>query len=546
MTNEAYQAPKGDIVPPPGSADRWPKQVKFILGNEAAERFSFYGMKAILTGYIIGVLMKTGDQATSIVHLFGMVVYFMPVLGAWVSDRLWGRYSTILYISLFYCLGHAVLACSDMTGSVDVKIALLYTGLGLIAFGAGGIKPCVSAFMGDQFRPHQTEFLQKAYAAFYWMINLGSTLSFIVVPWVKDNWGYGWAFGIPGIAMGIATFVFWKGTPRYDRVPPAGDPAWRVKLAWILAILAGIIALICVNSMAPGAMTPALIVAAVLFVAAATIWTRKMMRQVNVAASPVQSAAFTVWWYAVIRRLSGKSSGLWQGLESKFTPTALDHGGSFGRIMSIFALVPVFWALFDQTFSTWLQQGKQMKPFYIGTYKVTEEVMLSANPIMVIIFIPITVLFIYPMFGKLVTPLRRMATGMFLAAGSYVVVAWLQQRLEAGEELSVAWQTLPYLLLTFSEVLVSTTGLEFAFTQAAPAMKSTITGYWQLTVAVGNLLVVVLTAALGGHGDASSVSSGRFMLYAGIMLGAAILFSLIAARYRYRQVPTVDGAVAAH
>jgi POT family proton-dependent oligopeptide transporter len=310
-----------------------------------------------------------------------------------------------------------------------------------------------------------------------------------------------------------------------------------MKVTWLLAILAGIIALVCIKSMSPGFMTPALIAGGVMFLGAATMWTRGMMQRVNAAASPVEPAAFTVWWYAVIRRLTGKSPGLWKGLDTKFTPVALDHGTSFGRIMSIFALVPVFWALFDQTFSTWLQQGKQMKPFYIGSYKVTEEVMLAANPIMVIIFIPVTLLLIYPMFGKLATPLRRMATGMFLTAGSYVIVAWLQQRLEAGEEMSVAWQTLPYLLITFAEVLVSTTGLEFAFTQAAPAMKSTITGYWQLTVAFGNLLVVVLTEALGGHGDASSVSSGRFMLYAGMMLGGALLFSLIAARYRYREAP---------
>ncbi len=537
MTNQDYQPPKSDVTPPAGTVvGGWPEQVKFILGNEAAERFSFYGLKGILSGYITGILMMSGDAATSIVHLFGMVVYFMPVLGAWVSDRLWGRYHTILYVSLFYCLGHAVLGCAEFTDSVAVKTSLLYAGLGLIAFGAGGIKPCVSAFMGDQFGPGQEHLLAKAYAAFYWMINLGSTLAFLVVPWVKGKWGYGWAFGIPGIAMGIAAMIFWIGTPRYRRVPPSGDTEWPAKVKWLASILAGIVALIVINSTAPALFPWALRWAGAAFVVAAFLWSSAMVRRVNAAQGLIEPAAFTVWWYAVIRRLSGKSRGLWEGLETKFTPTALDHGTSFGRILSIFAVVPVFWALFDQTFSTWLQQGKQMQPFFIGSYKVTEEVMLAANPILVLIFIPVTTLFIYPLFGKLATPLRKMAAGMFLTVGSYLIVAWLQQRLEAGETLSVAWQALPYLFITFAEVLVSTTGLEFAYTQAARAMKSTITGYWQLTVAAGNLLVVVLTVALGdGHG-ASSVSSGRFMLYAGLMLGGAILFSIVAARYRYRQV----------
>jgi dipeptide/tripeptide permease len=125
-------------------------------------------------------------------------------------------------------------------------------------------------------------------------------------------------------------------------------------------------------------------------------------------------------------------------------------------------------------------------------------------------------------------------TGMVLAALSFVFVAWLQKRIEGGEQLSILWQLLPYLVITMAEVLISTTGLEFAFTQAPAAMKSTITGYWQLTVAVGNLVVVFITAALGGgHGD-ESVTSGRFMLYAAITAVVAVIFSVIAAFYRYR------------
>jgi len=99
--------------------NRWPAQVKFILGNEAAERFSYYGMKGILALYITNVLLQTRDYATSVIHLFGFVNYFMPLIGAWVSDRLWGRYHTILWISLSYCAGHGVMALSDAMQTVD-------------------------------------------------------------------------------------------------------------------------------------------------------------------------------------------------------------------------------------------------------------------------------------------------------------------------------------------------------------------------------------------------------------------------------------------
>ena len=106
------------------AADRLPPQTKFIVGNEACERFSYYGMRSILAGYITGEVAKGGlgqtvDTSTTIIHFFIFANYFMPLLGAWLSDKLIGRYRTILYVSLFYCAGHGVLACSDLFVTVQ-------------------------------------------------------------------------------------------------------------------------------------------------------------------------------------------------------------------------------------------------------------------------------------------------------------------------------------------------------------------------------------------------------------------------------------------
>lgn len=461
---------------------RWPPQIKFILGNEAAERFSFYGVKGILALYITNVLVMTKDDATQIIHLFGFVNYFMPVLGAWVSDRFWGRYHTILWISLSYCVGHGVMALSDAIPTVDGKIVCLYAGLALIAFGAGGIKPCVAAFMGDQFREDQKHLLQKAYAAFYWSINVGSVAAFLVIPAISRKYGYSWAFGVPGIAMAVATLVFWLGRKRYLRVPPASE---------------------------------------------------------------TKTAGFIqVFFHALLnqgKRQPGQS--FWDAARARFSDVEVDAAKSVGPILSIFALVPIFWSLFDQTFSTWVLQGKNMVPYQLGNFRIGPEEMLAANPLMVIILVPVMTLLVYPALGKLATPLRRMSAGMFLSAFSFVVVAMMQTRLDAGQTFSVLWQTLPYLIITMAEVLVSTTGLEFAFREAAPSMKSTIIGFWWLTVAVGNLFVSVLTKMLEGAGGGSdaSVSTQRFMLYAGMTFGVAILFSIVAAFYRYRDATAAKG-----
>src|SRR5437763_11483544 len=196
------------------AADRWPRQIKFIVGNVACERFSYYGMRSILAGYITGQIAKGGlgqdaDTATSIIHAFVFANYFMPLFGAWLSDKIIGRYHTILWVSLFYCAGHGVLACSDFAGGVHGKLICLLVGLGLIAFGSGGIKPCVSAFMGDQFRADQSHLLQKAYGAFYWSINFGSFFAFLAIPFIKNHAGYSWAFAVPGMLMAIATIIFY-------------------------------------------------------------------------------------------------------------------------------------------------------------------------------------------------------------------------------------------------------------------------------------------------------------------------------------------------
>ncbi len=463
--------------------DRFPPQIKYIVGNEACERFSYYGMRSILALYITTVLAKTTDQATEIIHYFIFANYFMPLLGAWLSDRVWGRYNTILWISLFYCAGHGVLAMSDLWTGADSKTWCLYVGLGLIAFGSGGIKPCVSAFVGDQFKASQSHLLQKAYGAFYWSINFGSFFSFLVIPWIKRHYGYGWAFGVPGILMGLATLIFWLGTRHYVRVPPSRESR--------------------------------------------------------------NAGFFGVFWYALTHRAQRKpGQKFWDVARGRFKDEEVDGAASVGPILGVFALIPPFWALFDQSTSTWVLQGAQMTSFRLFGFTVTAEQMQSANPAMVMILVPVLTLGLYPLVGRIATPLRRMGAGLFLAAVSFLFVAWIQKQLEAGQAMSLAWQVVPYLVLTTGEVLLSTTGLEFAFTEAGKQMKSTVMSFWLLTTAFGNLMVSWITKLAGGGDSGAAVSSGRFMAYAILTLVVSALFVLVSSFYRYRNPANALGTPA--
>jgi len=533
------------------SANRWPRQIKYIVGNEACERFSYYGMRSILAGYITGEIVKGGlgqsdDTATSIIHLFVFVNYFMPLLGGWLSDKIVGRYHTILWVSLFYCAGHGVLACSDLTGTVHGKIILLCVGLALIAFGSGGIKPCVSAFMGDQFKPEQSHLLQKAYGAFYWSINLGSFFSFLVIPWVKNHHGYSPAFAVPGILMAIATFIFWLGRKHYVHVPPSREtksPGFFD--VFFTAFRQSPSSLAPLHNLLTTIGLPFLVMVGLTFVAVyATI-----AHHLTPAAHAIGWAALICagLWYAsvVISSLLGKldlPDSFWQGARSRYGEREINAARSVGPILFVFALIPIFFSLFDQTNSTWVLQGEKMSPAHLLGFTIGAEEMQSANPLFVMILVPLMTGLLYPRIGRFASPLRRMSMGMFIAALSYVVVALIQSRIEAGAQISVLWQTVPYIILTIAEVFVSTTGLEFAFREAAPEMKSLVMSFWLLTVALGDLLVAGITEIFSSASEQSaSVSTSRFYLYAGLTFVVAILFSIVAAHYRYRDQAAAEG-----
>jgi POT family proton-dependent oligopeptide transporter len=221
-----YQAPprtKYREVPEP--SDRMPPGIPYIVANEFAERFSFYGMSAILVVFMTKHLkdatgqlaVMSPEDADIWFHNFTSFVYFTPIFGALLADVLWGKYNTIIWVSLLYCLGHGVLAMGETRTH-------LFIGLTLIGMGAGGIKPCVSAHVGDQFSRTNEYLLVKVYNWFYFSINLGAFLAQMMIPYLRATYGPRVAFAVPGILMAIALFVFWLGRYKFVHRPAQG---WR-------------------------------------------------------------------------------------------------------------------------------------------------------------------------------------------------------------------------------------------------------------------------------------------------------------------------------
>jgi POT family proton-dependent oligopeptide transporter len=212
----------------PLKTDKMPPGIPYIIGNEAAERFNFYGMRAILVVFMTQYLRdRSGalapmpeNEANQWYHWFVASNYFFPALGAIISDAFWGKYRTIFWLSLVYCLGSLVLAFDDTRLGLGL-------GLGLIALGAGGIKPCVSSHVGDQFGPGNQPLISRAFGWFYFSVNFGSFFSILLIPWLLEHYGARFAFGIPALLMLLAVFVFWSGRYKFAHIPPGGKTFLR-------------------------------------------------------------------------------------------------------------------------------------------------------------------------------------------------------------------------------------------------------------------------------------------------------------------------------
>ncbi len=207
----------------PRKSSEIPAGIPFIISNELAERFSFYGMKCILIIFMTNNLLDSNQsvdnmsntEATYWYHIFTSAVYFTPILGALIADIFLGKYKTILILSLIYCFGHLSLAINETRMGLTL-------GLTLIAIGAGGIKPCVSAHVGDQFGKSNSKLISKVFSWFYLAINFGAFVSTMLTPYLLHQYGPSIAFGIPGILMLIATYLFWTGRNTFIHVPPKG------------------------------------------------------------------------------------------------------------------------------------------------------------------------------------------------------------------------------------------------------------------------------------------------------------------------------------
>ena len=453
-----------------------PKSVPFIIGSEIAERFSFYGLRSIMVTYMA-------------------VAFFNPTLNPLLTAEADAKANEMshLFVTLAYFMPLVGAIMADWFFGkyrVILFVSILYTvghfvlsvsgssypifatGLVIIACCAGGIKSCVSANVGDQFDKSNEHLLSKVYGWFYMSINLGGTLAPLFIPLLKKYYGPGIAFGVPGILMALATIIFWSGRKKYKRLPPAG------------------------------------------------------IKRENF---------FTISVYALLKLFSRKpGQKVWEAVGEKYSPKSIDAIQAVYRILAVFAFTIIFWALWDQNLSEWVLQATRLNLTLAGNFTILPEQINFINPLFLVLLIPVFNSLIFPFLEKRgikPTPLRKIGAGLVIIGLSFVIIALLQEGIDAGGKPSVWWQILAYILLAASEILVSVTCLEYAYTHAPKSMKSTMSALYLLGISAGNLLVGLINGNIVSKGFFSQFTGAKYYwLFIGILAVTFLLFLFIAKR----------------
>jgi POT family proton-dependent oligopeptide transporter len=458
---------KAQYLTAPLKTDKMPPGVPFIVGNEAAERFSYYGMNGILVYFMTKYLLDSHGapapmadaQAEGWYHTFVSCAYFLPLLGAFLADAILGKYRTILFLSIVYCFGHLALALNQ------TRLGLVI-GLGLIALGVGGIKPCVSANVGYQFGASNQHLLTRVYSWFYFSINFGSAFSTLLIPWMLDpyqvtadqratmpSWlvtllerlhGPHIAFGTPGILMLIATIIFWAGRKRFVHLPPAGLARY----------------------------------------------VQEIYRPENLKA--------------------------------------------LGNLLILVPFAAMFWALWQQNFSSWVIQSEKMDRHLFGIDWKPAQIQ-TVNPLFLLAMLPLFSYVIYPALDKVVrmTPLRKFGLGLFTMTFSFLVVALIQLRIDAGQTPHIIWQILAFLFLTAAEIMVSVTHLEFAYIQAPKALKSLVMCTYLGAIALGNVFTAAVNFLIQNpDGSVKLKGASYFFFFVAVIFATTLLFAFFARFYQ--------------
>jgi POT family proton-dependent oligopeptide transporter len=458
-----------------------PKGLYMLFFAEMWERFSYYGMRALLIFYLTKHWLFSDGKSTLIYGAYTSLVYITPVLGGYLADRYLGQRRAVLFGGLLLAAGHSLMAVEGVGGQSDPTINVFWLALAFIIVGSGFLKANISVMVGQLYKLTDIR-RDGAYTIFYMGINLGAAVGTILVGYLGETIGWGYGFGLAGIGMlvGLVVFVLGKSALRGAGEAPA--PLTRAREYLLYGIG---------------------------FVAVAVCWALVQYQDVVGTLLAVSGIALLLYVLYESFKLDKEPR------ERMFA------------ILFLIALNPLFWGLFEQA-------GGSMNLFtdkFVDRSGVPASIFQSINPIYIILLAPLFAGLWVALGRRGKEPSAPAKFGLALAQMGLanLILVWGAEAYGIAAMTPVIFVFLYYLLATTGELCLSPVGLS-AMNRLAPSfLASLIMGAWFYMTAVGNFVAGKIGEATGGH-DGEMDKAGLlniYELFGWIAIGAAVVVLLL-------------------
>ena len=458
-----------------------PKGLYMLFFAEMWERFSYYGMRALLIFYLTQHWLFNDSKSSLIYGAYTSLVYITPVLGGYLADRYLGQRKAVLFGGVLLAAGHSLMAVEGVGGQSDPAINVFWAALAFIIVGSGFLKANISVMVGQLYK--MTDIRRDgAYTVFYMGINVGAAIGTILVGYLGQTIGWGWGFGLAGIGMLGGLIVFVLGKSALNGAGEAPVPLTKSKEWGLYGIgLASV----------------------------AVIWA--LVQYQSVIQSLLVVSGVALLGYVLFESFKLEK----EPRERMFA------------ILFLIALNPLFWGLFEQA-------GGSMSLFtdrYVDRGATPASLFQSINPIYIILLAPLFAA-LWQWLGKRgKEPSAPAKFGLALAQMGLanLVLVWGAQSFGVAAMTPVIFVFLYYLFATTGELCLSPVGLS-AMNRLAPShMASLIMGAWFYMTAVGNFVAGKIGEATGGHGGEMSKAKllDIYELFGWVSIGAAVIVLLL-------------------
>ena len=460
-----------------------PKGLYMLFFAEMWERFSFYGMRALLIFYLVQHWAFADDRSNLIYGSYLSLVYITPVLGGYLADRYLGQRKAVVFGGLLLALGHGFMAFEGSGGQADPTINVFWLALALIIVGSGFLKANISVMVGQLYS--RTDIRRDpAYTIFYMGINVGAALGTILVGYLGQHPDYGWGYGFGlagfGMLLGLIVFVLGRGV-----LNGAGEaPAFLSKSREYTLYGIGIAAV-------------------------AVMW--GLIQYADVIQTLLIISGIALLGYVLYESF-------------KLPKEARDR---MFAILFLIALNPLFWGLFEQA-------GGSMNLFtdrFVDRGGVPASLFQSINPIYIILLAPLFAGLWQWLGTRGREPSAPAKFGLALLQMGLanLVLVWGAEALGVDVTTPVILVFLYYLLATTAELCLSPVGLS-AMNRLAPSfLASLIMGAWFYMTAVGNFVAGKIGEATGGEGGEMTKQGllDVYELFGWISIGVAVAVLLV-------------------